>query len=371
MRFGYFLSAILLHLCVFLLVATVVIFKAPSPPPNDQFVRVAMPTPLQPPPPQPSSSGAEANNALLEPQPVVVPVVTPMSAITSSQNAFTVDISKIESQTSTHLNLPAPQGTGLSTGGGDTSGIGNGFGSSTGNSDELSGYLIDLKQTRDKKPTGMNVKRYDEILTGYVSQGWDDSILEPYYQTQSALHTYDYAISTRPSEEAPKAFGVEKEVQPGLWVIHYHGKVEAPQAGEYRLAGFADNVMVVKIRGETVLDGGWDSLSDKAILHELLPYAMPSYVHAASPIHNPHLKIGPSFHLDTADPVDMDVLIGDDGGVCSFFLMIEKVGNTYENLPDGTPKLPFFQIGSKPVPTFQKNEEHPPYSATPESWQGR
>jgi hypothetical protein len=144
--------------------------------------------------------------------------------------------------------------------------------------------------------------------------------------------------------------------------------VEALQAGEYRLAGFADNVMVVKIRGETVLDGGWDSLSNKAILHELLPFALPSYIHAASRVHDPHLKIGPTFHLDTADPVDMDVLIGDCGGVCSFFLLIEKMGNTYEKLPDGTPKLPFFQLNTGAAPTFSP-QEHPPYSATPEPWQ--
>jgi hypothetical protein len=65
----------------------------------------------------------------------------------------------------------------------------------------------------------------------------------------------------------------------------------------------------------------------------------------------------------------MDVLIGDQGGKCAFYLLIEKVGNTYDKLPDGTEKLPFFQIGSQNPPVFSDKEEHPPYSTTPEPWQ--
>jgi hypothetical protein len=152
--------------------------------------------------------------------------------------------------------------------------------------------------------------------------------------------------------------------------------VEAPQPGDYRFAGFADNVLVVKINGTTVLDGGWDPLLDDTNLHEKLPFAFPSYVPYAGTSHvgdisyggDPHLKIGPTFHLDAAEQVDMDVLIGDDGGLCSFFLLIEREGNTYEKNSDGTPVMPFFQLGTKSAPTFSDQEEHPPYSTTPESW---
>ena len=367
MRSGYFVGALLFHLILFLMLATWVIWEAPPPPPTDVFHGVAVKAP--PPPVQPPSSGAKAYNPQFEPQSVVVPVVTPPSLITTAHSAFTVDVSKVMNQTLSHLSDQMAQGTGLSSEGGGTTGTGTAFGSYTGTSIQLTGYFYDLKQTSDKKPTGMSEAQYLALLAKYVGQAWDDSLLEPYYKSKSPLYTDFYAISTRPSEEAPKAFGLEKEVQPGLWVVHYHAKVEISQSGEYRLAGFGDNVLMVKIRGETVLDGGWDSLSRKANLHSTLPFAFPSYVKAAFPGHIPNLKIGPTFHLDSFEPVDMDVLIGDCGGVCSFFLLIRKIGNTYENMPDGTPKLPFFQLNTKAAPTFSDGEEHPPYSTTPEPWQ--
>ncbi|MEI9998961.1 MAG: hypothetical protein WDO13_07220 [Verrucomicrobiota bacterium] len=362
----------MLHLIVFLLVATLVIWKAPPPPPTSEFHGVTIKVP--PPPPQPPSSGAEALNPQFEPQPVVVPVVTPPSFITTADSrSFTVDASKVMDPALSHLSDPMARGTGIGpAGGGSTRGAGeagNTFGSSTGTGGQLSGYFYDLKQTNVKQPTGMTEEQYLALLAKYVSQGWDDSMLEPYYRSREPLYTDVLAISTRPSEEAPRAFGLEKEVQPGLWVIHYHAKVEAPQEGDYRLAGFADNVMVVKINGETVLDGGWDSLSDKAALHRLLSFAVPSYVQFSGAQHDPHLKIGPTFHLESAQSVDMDVLIGDCGGVCSFFLLIEKEGNTYAMKSDGTPELPFFQLSNKAAPTFTDEEEHPPFSSSPEPWQ--
>jgi hypothetical protein len=367
-RTGYFLGAVLFHLILFLMVATLVIWKAPPPPPTDVFQGV--PVKVTPPPPQPPSSGGAANNPQFEPQPVVVPVVTPPSVITTvNSSTFTINASKVMDQTLTHLSDQLAQGTGLTSGGGDNSGTGSTFGSFKGTSAQLSGYFIDFKQTSDRQPTGMTEQQYLALLAKYISLRWDDSMFDSYYKSKLPLYTDALAISTRPSEAAPKAFGLEKEVQPGLWIIHYHAKVVAPQEGEYRLAGFADNVMVVKINGETVLDGGWDSLTNKAILHGVLPYALPSYVSCATWYHDPHVKIGPTFHLSMAQPVDMDVLIGDCGGVCSFFLLIQTMGNTYETMPDGTLKFPFFQLGTGPAPTFSATEEHPPYSTTPEPWQ--
>jgi hypothetical protein len=230
----------------------------------------------------------------------------------------------------------------------------------------MRGNFYDLKQTSDVKPTGMTKDLYYQILGKYVAQGWDDSLLQPYYQSKDPRYADRLAISTRGSEEAPKAFGVEKEVQPGLWCVHYHARVVAPQEGSYRLAGFGDNVLLVKIDGVTVLDAGFNFLTNKAPLHQYLSYVFPSYI--GNSMTDPHLRVGPTFHMGT-DPVDMDVLIGDDGGICSFFLLIQNMGNTYDTAPDGTPKLPVFQLGDKSAPRFLDSEEHPPISTTPEPWQ--
>lgn len=375
MRSGYFFGAVLFHLILFLLVATVVVWKVPAPPDEAKFnavaVKVAVPPPMQPP-----ASGAQANNQF-EPQPVTIPVVTPPSTIsTITPSEFRVDATKVLNQAMTHVSLPAAQGTGLAMGGSSgNSGAGTGFGSANGSSNQLAGYFYDMKQTFDRKQTEYNspdsviTDKWVRFVSKYVSSGWDDAMLAPYYKSKSPLYTDCFSITPRLSEEAPTAFHLEKEVQPARWIVHYHGKVIAPEAGEYRFVGCGDDLMVVKINGTLVLDAGWEPLTNKKDLHKPYPFVwFPADV-GSKPEHSLLLKGGASFHVDTAEAVDMDVLIGDEGGNCAFFLMIEKIGSTYEQLPDGTPKLPFFQIGAKTAPTFKTGEDHPPYSTTPESWQ--
>jgi hypothetical protein len=284
-------------------------------------------------------------------------------------------------------------GSGLGSGRGNGGKGGGGipislFGAPDGSG--LEGYLYDLKQTPDKQPTGMKRGSYYATLTDFLRQGWDESLLQRYYKSQDPLYASMFAISTRPSEEAPKAFGVENEVQPDLWVALYHGRVQTPHGGDYRLVGFADNVLEVRIKGQTVLDAGWDSLSNDANLRQELPFVFPTYIpYATNNTPNlvgmphwslrtdvpkstqgwsAHLKIGPVFHVNANEPMDMDVLIGDDGGSCNFFLLIEKEGDIYGNDHDFI-AYPFFQIGEKGGAEFAPGEEHPPYGTNSYPWQ--
>lgn len=64
--------------------------------------------------------------------------------------------------------------------------------------------------------------------------------------------------------------------------------------------------------------------------------------------------------------LNLDILIGDWGGECGYFLLVEVEGQTYQKMPDGTPILPLFQVGSKlPVP---KGPECPPISESDSVW---
>jgi hypothetical protein len=288
------------------------------------------------------------------------------------------------------------EGTGTGDGGGNGVSIGGPppppFGMTDGPG--LKGYLYDLKLTPDGTPpakpkkqkkmvvTGngqMNVTTYYQVLDQYYEGGLNDSLLSAYYKGKTPLYTTRFAIPNRPSGEAPAAFHLEDIVKPGLWVIHYHGRVQAPSAGDYRFVGWGDNVLVVKIDGVVVLDGGWSPLTKEDAKHQELPYVFSRYKMRESADgeasgHDNHLKIGAMFHLDGNDkgdasaPVDMDVLVGDDGGVCGFLLLVEKEGTKYEKASDGTPEYPFFQLDRKSPPTFSDTEGIPPYSTKPEPW---
>ena len=177
-RSGFFLCAVLFHLILFLLIATIVVWKAPLPPEPAEFHGVEVKVP--PPSVQPPPSGGAAHNPDLEPD-VVVPVVTPPSVISvNHMDTFTVNAAKVMDQSLNHLMAPAPQGTGLdAAGGGPGIGSGNGFGKSTGTSAQLSGYLYDFKQTAQKTPIRMTEKSYLDLLSQYIKNGWNDSMFSP------------------------------------------------------------------------------------------------------------------------------------------------------------------------------------------------
>src|SRR5277367_3048448 len=101
-RSRYFFLALLLHLIILLMIATLIIWPAPAPTPTYAFNAVAVQVPPPPPPPPPvrlpSGGSAASYNPHIEPT-VEVHVVTPPSPITTLNNsAFKLDTSRIMSQ---------------------------------------------------------------------------------------------------------------------------------------------------------------------------------------------------------------------------------------------------------------------------------
>jgi hypothetical protein len=153
------------------------------------------------------------------------------------------------------------------------------------------------------------------------------------------------------------------KVQPSLWTIVYHGKASVPEAGRYRFVGFGDDVLYIKLNGRPVFDGGWQALSKDPTLHSTYPYAW-----SKSLGNTGLLRKGEWFNADQGDVIKLDIVIGDRGGLCGFYLLLEKDGATYEKAPDGmTPKLPLFQIGAK-LPFPQPGNETPPLSDSDVVW---
>ena len=345
MRSGYFLGAILLHLIVFLMVATLIIWKAPPPPPTEVFHGV--PVKITPPPVQPPASGAQANNPQFEPQPVVVPVVTPPSVITAASSTFSMDVPKVMDQTLSHLSDQLAKGTGLSSGGGGNAGNGSGYGSAKGMGNGLVGIFYDLKQTPDNKPTDIADPHWLQsapaqaglkFLRSFVKT-WDMSMLDDYFKAPQPLYADQIAIPVSPSPEATKAYHVDGTVRARRWIVVYEAKIEPPDSGKYRFIGFADDFMVVRINGNNVLDASW------AGLEELDPSANVKEDVGMGP-EGQHLLCGSWFYMSTNDSIDMQVLIGEGpGGFSGFLLMVQKEGDTS---PKGD--YPVFQLQDVPVP---------------------
>jgi hypothetical protein len=364
-RTGYFFGALLFHIVLFLLVASLVIWKG-TPPPNDGAFKLVDIPKTPPPPPVAPASGDAALNPQLEPQPTVVPDVTPPNVVTSNlKTSFTVDSSKAAAALLAQPQALTPVGTGLTTGANNTGqGSGNGFGSSSGGSNQLVGYLYDLKQTPDGKPTGMTPDQYHQVLIHFAHAGWDESVLAPYYKSPKPLYTSHILIPNMDSQEGPKAFGLDKEVQPRMWIIWYKGTVAAPATADYRFAGFCDDILLVRIGGKTVLDGSINPVATQ--LSVVTPWPQ-HWIGSIPEVPNyGQLRQGIVASMNQAETVPMDIVIGEEpGGQFNASLFVFRTDKTYPTTNSGEPILPLFQLGGGDC---RVAGVHPPISDTPEPW---
>jgi hypothetical protein len=344
------------------------VWKAQEPNSAASFKAFTVKIPPAPPPPtQEPSAGNAAFNPNLEPDPVVVPVVTPQSVISVTKSVFAMDTSAEMHQTLSQARQLMARGTGMTRGSGDTNaGAGHGlFGSFSGDSNLLQGTVYDLKIDPQHTKTGMDEQRYKDLLHDFVVHGWDESLLAPYYKASKALYTPAIWIPTTPSPDTAKAMNLSDELTPTFWVGWYHAKITPAQAGTYHFVGFGDDILVVAVNGKMVLDGSIKPLTP-APQKIPWPYADWSKSNPYRDQDYAKLRVGDSFEVNGVESVTIDILIGDEPGwFYSAFLMVADDSKQYSAGPEGVPLYPIFQLGSDPV---NRPGDQPPHSPTPESW---
>ena len=366
-RSGYFVGALLFHLILFLMVATWIIFKAPVVPETTEFLPASI-AQRPPPPKPPSQAGGDVRN-LLEPDVHVTPPAVPTTAITSlNATAFTVKSVKV-SMPSLPASFTSPTGTGLTGHGapGQGAGAGSPFGSSEGTgTGQLVGYMYDLKQTADGKPTGMTPDQYRQILVQFMKSNWDESVLAPYYKSTKPLYTSEILIPDMQADAGPAAFHLEKEVQPSMWIVWYKGTVAPPTTGTFRFAGFCDDILLVRIDGDLVLDGSITPLNPKPGQKLNTPWPNHWIPNRVSSQNYGALREGDRVPLGTGQDVKIDIIIGEEpGGEFSASLFVLDVDGNYPAMSNGDVPLPLFQVGPGPA---THPGDHPPIADTAEPW---
>jgi hypothetical protein len=219
----------------------------------------------------------------------------------------------------------------------------------------LPGAFYDLKQDRSRQPISMGGGKYLEVLQDFVKTGWPESKLGTYYQAPEKLFATQIFIPRQMATEGPKAFQVEKEVEPKLWVVLYKGRVIAPENGTFSFVGKADDHLYVRFDEKTVLDG---SDAGKSALAKA--EARYDWGHGGPPF----VK-GEAFEVEKGRSYPIEILIGErPGGAMHFFLLIEKQGTSYEKKgPD--PILPIFRMVEGPPPP---PSSFPPFTPTGPVW---
>lgn len=266
-------------------------------------------------------------------------------------------------------------GVGFGPGGGGGGGGGTGKGMTMfgirepGNG--LAGNFYDLKQNKDRKPTGMDPKRYTGTVYEFVRGGFREGVLEHYYRAPATLYAPMIMMPIIPADEGPKAFGVENEVKPGLWVALYQGRVVAPESGNYYFVGAGDDLLIVRFNGRVVLDRCWEPQvqGQKPACKNTKDYHYGWLDSFGQEIPNGFAR-GASFSVIKGQAYKIEVLIGEQpGGLFSAALLLEKDGATYEHDDKGNPILPVFRVLNQPPPPSDKQHSSAPHMMDGPVWQ--
>ncbi len=250
-------------------------------------------------------------------------------------------------------------GPGMGFGSGSGGGMGGGGGGGgmsffgfRGAGAGLVGTFYDLKQKRDRTSSGVTSDSYIGIVRGWVDGGLQKGALDDYFRAPNQLSALQFMIPIMPADEAPKAYGVEKEVKPAQWVAHYKGKVSPPKSGTYYFVGAADDVLIVRFNGKLVLDGSWVQASN-LVAGQIYKTEYGSHPKGG-------FMRGEAIQVNADEWYDIDVVIGEQpGGFFWACLCIEEEGVRYKTDRAGMPLFPLFRLSAGKLPSARKSSLPP------------
>lgn len=235
------------------------------------------------------------------------------------------------------------------------------FGLRTG--DGFQGTFYDLKQTNSKRPTGMTPEKYSQEVRRFVMGGWNESIFSRYFKAPDPLYTRQVFVPFIWATEGPKAFGLEKLVQPMMYVVVYKTTVIPPYSGNIRFVGKGDDLMVVRFDGNVMLE--WDQ-PDAGKMSNWKPHDK-AYDYPFT--NGMGVMPGDWIDVQAGRSYPMEVLIGErPGGTSSAYLFIEKRDGQYAKNDKGAPILPVFQLAGGPEFKLPPGAQAPPFAPNSEPW---
>ena len=295
-------------------------------------------------------------------------------------------------------NGGSSKGLGGGAGGGIGSGVGVGvgnaknfvslFGSKLG-SGGLLGEFWDIKLDKDGKPikhagpigdygysAAAMVEYLDAIESVIRMNGNTSRALQKYFKAETTLVSSTFVHPNMPASEAPKAFGVEKEVKPVHWLAVYSGKASAPFTDEFRFVGGCDNVIVVLVNGKLVFDGSrryTQSAPPEKYYTKWKPSTPPIKGAPTGDIRtfNSPAIWGDWVRLRKGEKFDITIILGESGGVYANGLLVDwKTAPWHKdkNSPGPPGSLPpIFQVGpvspdlAESIQTQSKPHGYVPY----------
>ena len=134
----------------------------------------------------------------------------------------------------------------------------------------LEGTLYDFKKDEQGKALskierfvpgragfGAKISYASGILKSFTDNFRRDLLDRKFFKSDTLLYGVYFIIPLASAQVAPRAFKAEGVIAPELICAVYTGTYRPTRSGRFRLFGRADDALVVRINGKTVLDASW------------------------------------------------------------------------------------------------------------------
>jgi hypothetical protein len=214
-----------------------------------------------------------------------------------------------------------------------------------GSAGGMVGSFYDLKQTHDRKGNVPNRGSYTDLLKKWVDDGMKDSFFKEYFKAPRQLSATQFIMPKMEADEAPKAYGVEKDVKPSQWIAVYRGRVRPPTEGDWCFVGQADDVILVAVNGKLVLDGSWERVANPPD-NGKVPV---NYANSGHPTGG-YVR-SQAIHFNAGEFVDLMVAIGERPG--GKFWAVLGAEQAHGNGGNGGKDVPLFKLANVKVPNLE------------------
>jgi len=204
---------------------------------------------------------------------------------------------------------------------------------------DLEGIYYDVKRTRggSYKPIGQT--EYYNILNRFF-KNWDTATLSRYYKSPRKRYATCVVVNTMTSSIAPSAFG-EDRASGKYWLVLYKGQIVYPEDITFRFWGTGDAFIGVRVNGEVEFFNAWQYSQDDftTINWKSNDPQRNTYFFGYDTL----LDVGDWITLKAGEPQNIEIAMGDNGGLAALALLVEVKGVDYPKNDQGGPILPIFK----------------------------
>ncbi len=206
---------------------------------------------------------------------------------------------------------------------------------------DLEGTYYDIKRTRSGNYNGSGWDTYAIVVAKFLNNDWDLSTFAQYYKSPKKLYATCVMVPNLSSSTAPKAFG-EDPAGGGRWVVYYKGKLVYPEDITFRFWVVGDYFLGIRVDKQDVMFAGYRESVRDLFSTPWRGNDPQKYLYYLG--HGTQLDVGDWITLKAGEAKDIEIVMGDEGGLAAFMILVEVEGVEYPQNKQAGPILPVFKV---------------------------